>query len=289
MAECAYLDGTFRDLADCRVGIEDRGYQFADGVYEVIRVYAGRPFLLEAHLARLGRSAAGIELPLPLDAGGFARVLEACIARSGVRHGTLYMQVTRGEAPRHHPFPDPARPRVIAYAREVPLIPEETFRRGVAAITVPDERWGRCHLKTIALLPNALAAERARRAGVDEAILVGADGLVAEGASCNVFAVIDGTLRTAPEGPRILSGIARAVVIEVAQEAGLDVEEEAFRAEAFAEASEVLLTGTTREVTPCVRVDGRPVGGGEPGPVARELGRLYRERIRAACGMDAIP
>jgi len=288
MVANVYFDGEFREMADCRVGIEDRGYQFADGVYEVLRFYRRRLFLLDAHLARLARSAAGIELPLPLDRAAIARILEECVERGGFLHGTVYLQVTRGEAPRHHPFPEACRPRIVAYARSVPLIPDETLRRGVAAITIPDERWARCDLKTIALLPNILAAERARRAGAQEAIFVGADGLVYEAASSNVIAVADGVIRTAPESRRILPGTTRSVVLEVAREAGFCVEEEAPPLDRVAGASEVFLTGTTREVTPCVRIDGVPVGEGKPGPVGRELLRLYRDRIRAACGSDAL-
>jgi len=288
MVASVYFDGEFREMADARVGIEDRGYQFADGVYEVLRFYRRRLFLVEVHLARLDRSAAGIELPLPLDRSGIARILKECVARSGFLHGTVYLQVTRGEAPRHHPFPEAPRPRLIAYACEVPLVPEEAFRRGVAAITVPDERWGRCDLKTIALLANILAAERARRAGAQEAIFVGADGLVLEAATSNVLAVIDGVIRTAPESRRILPGTTRTVVLEVAREAGFRVEEEAPPIDALAGASEILLTGTTREVMPCVKLNGSAVGDGLPGPVGRELERLYRDRIRAACGADAL-
>ncbi|MBN1421367.1 MAG: aminotransferase class IV [Planctomycetes bacterium] len=288
MVASVYFDGEFREMADCRVGIEDRGYQFADGVYEVVRFYRKRLFLLDAHLARLGRSAAGIDLPLPLEREEIARILEACVERGGFLHGTVYLQVTRGESPRHHPFPETERPRLIAYARGVPLIPGETLERGVAAVTVPDERWARCDLKTIALLPNILAAERARRAGAKEAIFVGADGRVYEAASSNVLVVIDGTIRTAPESRRILSGTTRTVVLEVAREAGFCVEEEAPPQDALAWASEILLSSTTREVTPCVLLDGSPVGDGRPGPVGRELLRLYRERIRASCGVDAL-
>ena len=287
MPELLYLNGEVMPLGEGRVSVEDRGFQFADGVYEVIGVCRGHPYELQAHLDRLHRSAAEIELAIPHTPEEVEALARRLLADSGLDDGIIYLQVTRGEARRGHAFPESPRPSVVIYTREFGGRPPEYYQRGVAAITVPDDRWGRCHIKSIALLPNCLAKEKARRAGAYEAIFCSPEGIVREGASTNVFCVIDGTLTTAPLSNKILPGITRARLIELAGRAGLPVQERDYGLDELKCAQEVFLTGTTTEVMPVVRVDDTTIGTGEPGPVTRRLLELMLEHVRSVCGSAA--
>jgi D-alanine transaminase len=262
------------------VSIDDRGFLFGDAVYEVIRVVRGRLVEPERHLRRLARSLREVGLPAPaLDLPAVAAEL---IRRNdlGEREATVYAQVSRGAAPRKHAFPpDETPPTVLVTV--TPFTPRlDLITQGVAAITLPDVRWSRCDIKSVNLLPNVLAAQRAAEAGAFEAILV-RDGVVTEATRSNVLAVVDGVVRTHPTGPLILPGVTREVVLELAVEAAIPVREEALGADELFAAEELLLTGTTADVTPVVTVDGRPVGRG-PGPVGRRLGALLARRIGVA-------
>jgi len=268
--DIAFVNGRFLPWHEATVPIEDRGFQFGDGVYEVVRTYHGKPFELDAHLRRLDRSARELSLPLPYTHSQWARWIAEGLSQAGYPEAKVYIQMTRGVAPRDHAFPARVSPTVVMTIRALQPLSEEIRTRGVRAKTVEDLRWGRCDIKSVNLLANVLAREEAKRAGVFEAILV-KDGMVTEGSVSNVMAVRAGTIVTAPEGPRILSGVTRTVVLELARKEGLPVEERFLSLPELLEAEEVFLTGTTVEVLGVVSIDGRRIGSGEPGSVTTRL------------------
>ncbi|MCP9451896.1 MAG: D-amino-acid transaminase [Nitrospira sp.] len=270
MPDIAFLNGRFVAWAEATVSIDDRGFQFGDGVYEVIRTYRSKPFELEAHLDRLERSAKELSIPQPYARPQWREWIERAIELSGYRDAKVYIQITRGVAPRDHAFPLQSSPTVVMTIRELHPLSAELRRTGVTACTVPDLRWGRCDIKSLNLLGNVLAREEARRAGVFEAILV-KDGVVTEGSISNVMAIRSGVLVTAPEGPRILSGVTRTVVLALAAKEGIVVEERFFPVEFLYEADEVFLTGTTIEVLGVTHIDGRTIGAARPGPITQTL------------------
>lgn len=273
-----YLNGEFVEYEKAAIPVEDRGFLFADGIYEVVRVYGGQPFQMEPHLKRLEFSAAELELNLPFGIEEFDRLSRELLAKNGHTDATIYIQVTRGVAPRTHHFP-PAdtKPTVLILTRPIKHLPAEYRETGVSVITHPDIRWGRCNIKSVSLLPNVLAKEQAHRAGCFEAILVREKGEVSEGSSSNFFAVIDGVIRTHPKDRRILGGITREVVLQLCSKLGLPVKEEAFTLDELARAEEAFVSGTTTEVMPVTRIDGKPVGNGKPGPKALALYDAYRK------------
>jgi D-alanine transaminase len=277
--ETAFINGRFLPLADASVSIEDRGFQFGDGVYEVIRTYGGHPFKPEAHLARLNRSAEAIGLRQPYSFGQWTDYITEGLRLAAFPEAKIYVQITRGAAPRDHAYAPDLEPTVVMTIRELRPLSATLQASGVDAMTVEDLRWGRCDIKSINLLANVLARQHAKQAGVFEAILI-KDGEITEGAVSNVIVVENRTLITAPEGPRILSGVTREVVLALAREEGLDVQERYPSLKQLYGASEVLLTGTTVEVVAVVRIDGRPVGGGQPGSVTRILGKRFVEQTR---------
>lgn len=274
MPDIGYVNGRFSPLSEAVVPVEDRGFQFGDGVYEVIRTYGGRPFQLEAHLARLERSAAELMFALPLSLADCRRLVQEATTRAAYPECKIYIQITRGVAPRDHQFPADASPTVVITIREMRSLAEAVRRTGVQAITIEDFRWGRCDIKSVNLLANVLARQKAKEAGVFEAIFV-RQGAVLEGSVSNLFIVDHNELVTAPEGPHILSGVTRAVVLELAREAGLRIREQAPAQSALYDADEAFLTGTTVEVLPLVRIDGRSIGSGAPGPVATMLAAQF--------------
>jgi D-alanine transaminase len=280
MKELVWLNGEIQPLADAKIPVEDRGFQFADGVYEVVRLYAGQPFTLDEHLERLEKSAAGIQLTVPLDRPALKREIAKLLAQSGVGEGMIYLQLTRGACPRNHLFPDPACHTLLFYARPLPPLapPEQT--PGVKIVTVPDERWNRCWIKSIALLANVLAKNQAAAAGGDEAVFV-ENGVVTECSSSNFYAVVDGALVTHPAGPKVLPGITRAVLLECARELGIKAEERPLGEEEARRAPELFITSTTREISWVSHWDGRPVGKGARGEITLRLHRALRQRIRA--------
>lgn len=271
-----YLNGQFLPYSQAVVPVEDRAFQFADGIYEVVRCYDGRPFELDRHFQRLRDSAAALNLPLPLDQGDFDRIVAQLLDRQQLRDATVYLQVTRGAAPRQHQIPAGLAPTVVAIARPAQSPPEEQVRQGVTVITVPDNRWGLCYIKTVGLLPNVLARQQAHEEGAFDAVFV-RDGLVTEASSSNVFCVIDGVVYTHPLA-NILPGITRAVVLEILTELGIPCREEAVPVQRFRAADEVFLTGTVLEVMGVAAVDGRPVGQGRTGPVTLRVWEAFRRR-----------
>jgi len=277
MPELLYLNGRVMPLSEGRVSVEDRGFQFADGVYDVAVVYDGTPYELKEHVERLFRSAELLEIDIPHTPQEVEAICMELLAGSELPDCLLYMQVTRGHARRGHAFPDEVTPTVLVYTREFAGRPDDYYDQGVATITVPDDRWGRCNIKTIALLPNCLAKEKAHRAGCYEAIFYSAQNLVYEGASTNVFCVINGTITTAPLSNKILPGITRARLIGLLRAAGLDLVERDYTVAELKAADEVFLTGTSTEVMPVVRVDDTTIGTGEPGPLSRRLRLMMLE------------
>lgn len=275
MPDIGFVNGRFGSLEAAVVSVEDRGFQFGDGVYEVIRTYGGVPFHLEAHLLRLERSAKAIGLVVPDRLAAWRDLVAEGLRLAGYPESKVYLQVTRGAAPRDHLFPPATSPTTVMTIRELRPMDPALREVGVEAVTAEDLRWGRCDIKSVNLLPNVLVRQAALEQGAFEAILV-RDGRVTEGAVSNVMAVRGGALVTAPEGPRILSGITRTVVLDLARSAGIPVREQALSVEELYGADEVFLTGTTVEILPVVRVDGRAIGTGAPGAVAQRLQARFR-------------
>lgn len=270
MPDIAFINGRFLPWEEATVSIDDRGFQFGDAVYEVIRTYRGGPFELAAHLARLDRSARELSLRQPYTRDQWTRWIERGLSLAGYQDAKVYIQLTRGAAPREHSFPSDILPTVVMTIRQFHPLAPEVRRAGVSACTREDLRWGRCDIKSVNLLANVLAREEAKKAGVFETIFV-RDGFVMEGALSNVMAVQDGVVITAPEGPRILSGVTRTVVLELAKKDDIVIEERFIPVDSLYRADEVFLTGTTLEVLGVVQIDGKSIGSGQPGPITRAL------------------
>jgi D-alanine transaminase len=278
MSLTVYLNGAFLPYEQATLPVEDRAFLLADGIYEVARVYGGRPFQMEAHLKRLARSARELRLPEP-DLAELDRAGRELLTLNNLSEATIYMQISRGAYnPRTHAFPTgEITPTVLMIARSAKA-PEHQWETGIHAVTVPDQRWARCDIKSVALLPNVLAKQTAAEAGAYEAIFV-RDGFALEGSSSNFFAVIDGEIWTYPACNYILRGITRDAVIESAREAGYTVREEGVSVSALGRATELWVTSTTMEVMPIVQLDGRPVGEGKPGSVARAVHAVFRRKV----------
>jgi D-alanine transaminase len=285
MSRFAYVNGRFVRHGEAAVHIEDRGYQLADGVYEVWAVFGGKLADAAGHFARLWRSLDALKIAHPMSEKALTVVLREAIRRNKVVEGMVYLQVTRGVAPRDHAFPNPAvLPAVVITAKRVDRAAAEAkAAKGQSVVTVPETRWGRCDIKSIGLLPNALAKQVAREHGAVEAWFVDEMGLVTEGASSNAWIVdAEGRLRTRDTQANILRGITRSSLLDVIAEAGLPVAEQPFTVEEAKAAREAFITGAGTLVLPIVRVDGAQIGDGAPGPVATRLRRLYIERAKAA-------
>ena len=278
MPDIGYVNGRFSLLAEAVVSVEDRGFQFGDGVYEVIRTYGNRPFQLEAHLVRLEKSANALSLRVPVTRAELSALIHEAVVKAGYGESKIYVQVTRGVAPRDHQFPAEATPTLVITVREMRTIADELRRNGVEAITIDDLRWGRCDIKSVNLLGNVLARQQAKEAGVFEALFI-RQGEALEGSISNLFIVHKGELVTAPDGRYILSGVTRSLVLSLAREAGLPVREQGPSREALYSASEVFLSGTTIEVLPVTRIDGRVIGSGSPGAVTLSLGDRFKKLI----------
>ncbi|MFI5379236.1 MAG: aminotransferase class IV [Tepidisphaerales bacterium] len=280
MSEKIWINGEVVPGSVARIDPEDRGFQFADGIYEVIRIYNRRLFTLRQHLDRLYKSAGGIDLSLPLERGELVHQLEAFVQRHAPSEGYIYLQVTRGAAPRNHVFPNQATPTMLFYARPMPEQAEPGASPGAALQSVPDERWKRCWIKSIALLPNVLAKNAAIAAGADEAVFVD-DGAVTECAASNFFAVSAGRLLTHPVGPKVLPGITRLVLLELAAALKIPLEERPIRESEALAADEIFISSTTREISWVGRWNGKPAGGGKCGPVTLRLHEAIREKVRS--------
>ncbi|MGB7258357.1 MAG: D-amino-acid transaminase [Pseudolabrys sp.] len=285
MSRVAYVNGRYLPHAHAKVAIEDRGYQFADGVYEVCEVRGGKLVDERRHLARLDRSMRELRIAQPMSFAALGVVLHETVRRNRVIDGIVYVQVTRGAAPRDFQFPSPAvRPSVVVTARAGnPARLEQTAVDGIAVVTVPDIRWQRVDIKSVSLLPNVLAKQAARDKGAREAWLVDKDGFVTEGASSNAWIVSrDGKLLTRAINTGILTGITRTVLLDVIKAQGLKIEERAFTVEEAYAAREAFVTSASQIVMPVVQIDGRPVGNGAPGLVATALRRDYHQHAEIA-------
>jgi D-alanine transaminase len=277
MPELAYLNGEFLSIDKALVPIEDRGYQFGDAVYEFIASYNGRLFYLEEHLDRLERSLKGLFFP-PVSRETIRKAVLTLFGKAKIQRAGIYIQISRGVSPRNHAFPDGVRPQIVMTIREVEEKPPELRKNGAAAITVEDSRWGRCDLKTVQLLPNVLAKQKALAAGVFDAIFVSPEGVVREATSSNICIVADGVVITHPLTPQILPGITRMVVIDLCRELNIPVSERFFKTDALYGSEEAFLTGTVTEVLPIVTIDGRRIGDGQVGPVTAKLYETLRQR-----------
>ena len=285
MSRIAYVNGRYLPHAHAMVSVEDRGYQFADGVYEVCEVRAGRLVDERRHMARLDRSLTELRIARPMSPAALAVVMRETVRRNRVRDGIVYLQITRGVARRDFPFP-PAdtKPSVVVTARGNDRARlEQLAEEGIAVVTVPDIRWQRVDIKSVALLPNVLAKQTARDRGAREAWLVDGQGRVTEGASSNAWIVSrDGKLITHPLGRDILGGITRSVVIDVLRTQGLAFEERAFSVDEAYAAREAFVTSASQIVLPVVAIDGKPVGNGAPGLIATALRREYHHHAEIA-------
>jgi D-alanine transaminase len=276
MARTAYVNGRYRPLAGEAIALEDRGYQFADGVYEVIKVLGGRPRDLERHLDRLQRSLAALEIALPMSRAALKCVLCETLQRNRLSDALLYIQVTRGTAPRNHVYPKEARPSLVVTARKPSFPSAQEREEGVGVMTLPDLRWGRCDIKSISLLANVMARQRAAAAGCREAWLIDQAGVVTEGSASNAYIVDDeGRLVTHPLSERILGGITRSVILELARADGIPVVERPFTLAEAQAAREAALSSTSSMLLPVTAIDDRTVGNGHPGTVVRRLLSLY--------------
>ena len=274
MSRIAYVNGRYLPQRAAAVHVEDRGYQFSDGVYEVCEVRGGCMIDQRRHVARLKRSLQELRIEMPMSEAAIAIVMHECIRRNRVHDGIIYLQITRGVAPRDHGFPPPGtRPSVVVTAHGIDVAGNERIAAdGVAVITVPDNRWQRVDIKSISLLPNVLAKQAAREKGAKEAWFVDGAGHVTEGSSSNAWIVTrSGKVVTRPADNGILRGITRTVLIGVIRAQGLEFEERPFTVEEAYGAREAFLTSASQIVMPVVRIDDRPVGNGAPGSVATAL------------------
>jgi D-alanine transaminase len=265
------------------VHVEDRGFQFADGVYEVWSVFDGRMADFDGHMTRLHRSLNELRIDIPMSREALTRVLHETIRRNRVTNGIVYLQVTRGTARRDHPFPaEGTPPSVIVTSRSISASKAEAqAEKGVAVLTQPDIRWGRCDIKTVGLLANVLAKQAAREAGAYEAWMVDEMGLVTEGSSTNAWIVDkDGKLRTRDTQANILRGITRAAIMDLVKTEGIELDERPFSVEEAKRAREAFFTAAGAFVMPAVSIDGTTIGDGKPGPVATRLRTLYLEQAR---------
>ena len=281
MSRIAYVNGHYVPHRHAQVHIEDRGYQFSDGAYEVCEIKGGRLVDEHRHLARLDRSLEELSIDMPVSRLALGTILRETIRRNRVGDGSVYIQITRGVAPRDHAFPTaPTRPALVVTARNTDTARAEAMAAaGIAVITVADERWARVDIKSISLLPNVLAKQAARAQGAREAWLVDKSGFVTEGSSSNAWIVSkDGKLVTRPIGHDILRGITRTVLLDVIRSQGLSLEERPFSVEEAYAAREAFVTSATQSVMPVVRIDGHPVANGAPGLLATTLRRAYHDR-----------
>ncbi len=280
MPDIVFFNGSYLDRDQVRISPDDRGFLFADGIYEVVRFYGGRPFELQAHLARMVNGLRSLRID-GVDADMVETMVPELLNRNGLSgsDALLYLQITRGVAPRVHHFPDEqTEPTVFASVRA--FSPSVDPAVGAAVITAPDHRWTRCDIKTVALLPNCMAAQEAHERGAVEAVLV-RDGVALEGTRSSFFGVIDGEVRTAPRTNYILPSVTRAVTLELCREDGIPFDERPILLEELEIADELFLVGTTTEILPVIQLDGRNVQDGRPGPVALRLAELFRARTES--------
>jgi len=283
MSRTVYVNGEFVPEADAKVSVFDRGFLFADGVYEVTSVLGGKILDFAGHAARLERSLAELDMPMPMNADELLDIHRKLVADNGLDDGLIYLQITRGAADRDFAYPDADTPQtVVLFTQEKPGLADAPMaKQGMKIISIPDERWGRRDIKTVQLLYPSMGKMMAKAAGAHDAWMV-EDGHVTEGTSNNAYIVKDGTIITRHLGNEILHGITRAAVLRFAREAQMRVEERSFTLEEAAEADEAFITSASTFVMPVVELDGAPIGDGTPGPVAARLREIYLDESRKA-------
>lgn len=276
------LNGEWIKREEAMVDIEDRGFQFGDGIYEVIRVYNQIPFTMEEHLQRLYESAKKMRMEIPYEPSKLKQLLEDLIHRNQLQTGIIYLQFTRGVSERSHTFPrEGTTLSFVAYTKNVPQ-PLEEMEQGVKVITTEDIRWLRCDIKSLNLLGNIMAKQEAKEAGCYEALQHRGD-IVTEGSSSNVFIVKNGTLYTHPENNFILNGITRQKVLQLCRKQAIPLQERTFTVDELFSADEIFLTGTTTEVMSVIQVNGKQIGDGNPGKLTREIRQLFQAEIKQHC------
>lgn len=282
-----FLNGEYLPKDQARISVDDRGFVFGDGIYEVVRVIEGRIFAWAEHASRMARGLGVVRIPFSADdVGGLEAVCNRLVAENDLKAGeaTVYMQVSRGAAPRTHYFPPAGTPPTV-YASASRFTPSRDMRdKGVKAITFPDFRWARCDLKTVNLMGAVLARQAAHEAGAYEALMI-RDGMLTEGAATNAFAVIDGVVRTYPLSNYILPGISRQHALDAARDVGVRVVEEPVTQQQMLAAHELFIAGTTTDIAPIVMLDGKPVGTGAPGPVTRKVQAAFLVRLYGAAAV----
>ncbi len=271
-----FLNGKFLPESKAHVSVLDRGFIFGDGIYEVIPVYGGKLFRFHEHLSRLQNSLDAIRIINPLSAPEWEKTLTELIHLNSDGDQSLYLQITRGSAKRDHALPDNPTPTVFAMCNELKPLAAEIINEGVAAITVDDIRWSRCHIKATSLLPNVLLRQEALDQGAAEAILI-RDGQATEGAASNLFAVIDGVITTPPKGPMLLPGITRDLVLELTGSNALPCQEKTISLAELQQADEIWLTSSTKEILSVTQLDSQPITDGKPGPLYQRLLALYQD------------
>ncbi len=280
MPEVAYVNGVYGPIGEATVSIEDRGFQFGDGVYEVVFSYGGKMFLLDAHLQRLQRSLTDIGISYDFDAAPLGPIIEEGLVRSGFSDAMIYLQVTRGVAPRQHAIPRSITPTVVMTFKAMPIFPEEMRESGVKVMSTRDGRWAKCYIKAITLLPNVLAKSEARRRGCYEAVFVTETGEVRECTSSNIYIVRDGRVTTPPRTQSVLHGITQSFLFACAASVGCELKEEVFNFETLRAADEVFVSSTAVEVLGVTTLDGEPIGDGKVGPVTRRMYEAFRRGVR---------
>ncbi len=283
MSRIAYVNGRYLPLPGAQVRVEDRGFQFGDGVYEVVHLHAGRFTDEEKHLDRLDRSLGEIRIPWPVKRTALAGIIREVVARNRLHaNGLVYIQVTRGAARREHVFPSAStRPTLVVTARAIAAFPRDVDAWATAIITGPDQRWARCDIKTVNLLPNVLAKQAAREAGAFEMAMVDGEGMITECGSSTIWIVDEaGQLRTRPLGHEILPGCTRAALSELLADERVTLSETAFSLDELRRAREVFLTSATSFVRPITRVDGNPVEDGKVGPITRRLFAAFARHVK---------
>ena len=288
MPRIAYVNGAYISHRHANVHIEDRGYQFADGAYEVVNTYRSRLIDELYHLQRLDRSLGELSIPAPMSAKAMRLVMREVVRRNRMTTGLLYIQVTRGVAPRDHRFPQSAKPALIMTARSIPEFPQEMRDDGVKVLTIPDIRWARCDIKSVALLPNILGKQAAAEAGVYEAWMVDGEDYITEGSSSNAWIVTaDNVLVTQPTGQRILAGITRRAIINLADELGYTVEERAFTVAEAYDAKEAFMSNSSHFVTPVTQIDNAVIANGKPGTLTLEFHDRYVRYMEETALLDS--
>lgn len=282
MSRIVYVNGAYEPEEEAKISVFDRGFLFGDAVYEVTAVLGGQLVDFAAHLARLDRSLKEIDLPLPIPHEGLRELHEELIAENNIDEGIVYLQISRGPAERDFAYPDPTMPTVVAFTQSRPLVDNPYAETGIKVVTIPDIRWKRRDIKSTSMLGQAMGKQVAKRQGAYEAWMV-EDDYVTEGTSSSAFILdAEGILRTQPLGPHILPGVTRRAILRLAKEDGVPVEERPFTVEEAYQAREAFLTAASAFVLPVTEIDGRPIGDGVPGPVARAFRAHYIAEARAS-------